>query len=180
MCRHAARYVRRAGHRSACRFVAPSSQGMAASAPSSRLPTTSGRTRRWHKSIIPQRRPRRVVVLLAPFCTRLPLSLFPPLAMRRAARRGQAAVRGGQRAGTLSDDDFQLGEVGTPSRFLTALSIPAAPSRSPWVSLTLALDASVVRKQQYSKELFVAWRQAQWPGAGRGRRRTMRPTPPRR
>ena len=60
------------------------------------------------------------------------ISHFPPLALRRAARRGQAAGRGGQRAGTLSDDDFQLGEVGTPSPFLMALSILAAGVATPW------------------------------------------------
>jgi len=84
--------VRPAGHRAACRCVAPSGQGMAASAPSSRIPTTSAHARRLHKSIIPQRWPRRVIVLPAPFCTRLPISLSPScLAPGRPAGPGRWA-----------------------------------------------------------------------------------------
>ena len=56
-------------------------------------------------------------------------SLFPSCfcSLAPAAPSGrQAAGRGGQRACTLSDDDFQFGEVGTALSCL-ALSIPAAP-----------------------------------------------------
>lgn len=82
------------------------------------------------------------------FCSLLPrlsLSLFPPLAFLPqhglAGSMGRLVGRscwevGGKRASTLSDDDFQFGEVGTPSPFFIARSIPTAPcERSQCVQL---------------------------------------------